>query len=282
MSYWWERYDTTPGDNDSAPPDGAPEDHFPDQVNNIQRQNMAAVAEIGDKVLGAGDGTNPPQAAVSISGPFLKLIYDALLPVNTIQAWDSKGGTEAFIVPNFPEFSTVDWQPCDASGGGGVPDLSLQVISGANSLAGPEQSFTGSQKAAEDMGMAGAQTLNASSDAVRLTLEQTPPHGHTFTGDLMDTHNHPGSSTPADVGQSGGGGNGSSSGNDRSTGSSVNVAPQSAGTPSGTVVNSGGEGPGFTQAAEHDHGVSVDDVDDHIHAAGQPASAALEYYIRVA
>ena len=51
MSYWWERYSKTPASNTSSPPDGAPEDHFPDQVNNIQRQNMAAVAEIGEKVL---------------------------------------------------------------------------------------------------------------------------------------------------------------------------------------------------------------------------------------
>jgi len=275
MVYWWERYDTNPDANTSSPPDGAPEDHFPDQVNNIQRQNMAAVSEIGEKVLGPGDGSAPPQAATSISGPFLKLVYDALLPVNTIMAWDSKQGAAAFPVPNFPEFSSVDWQQCDAAGGGGAPDLSLQAISGANSIVGPGQSFTGDQKAAVDMLPAGGFTPAGSISGTRLDIEQIPPHPHDIDDPghfhLIDQDREP----------EGGGGN-------------VNIVENILSPPPNadretapaftniTVENAGGELPGETQAKEHGHNFTGNSELDHIHTAGSPASAALEYYIRVA
>ncbi len=277
MAYWWERYDKTPINNSDPPPDGAPEDHFPDQVNNIQRQNMSAVAEIGEKVLGPGDGTSAPQAALSISGPFLKLIYDALLPVNTIQAWDSKAGTILFTdqIPDFPEFSSVDWQQCDAGGTGGAPDLSLQLISGANSVSGPDQSFTGDQKAAENMGPAGAvDTSSVRTGGTAISIAQMPIHNHPDTFAVSTTgsnHEHTYQRTsPGSFGHSGSGAHSDGNSSFSTTGGGVHGH-----TLTGSVSNAG-------SGDTHDHSMSNLTIPDHIHTAGQPASAALEYYIRVA
>ncbi len=274
MAYWWERYTDTPDSNITSPPDGAPENHFPDQVNNIQRQAMAAISEIGDKVLGTGDGSPAPQAATTINDTFLKLVYDSLLPVNTVMAWNSKGDRDVnpFPVPEGNAFAAVVWVPCD--GIAGVPDFANRVIEGAQFATGAGESFTGDDKASVDTGEQPLQVLNASSGPVRLTLEQTPPHNHPVND---PTHAHAGFTT-ATLGQSAGGSPGSSSGVNQITGS---VTVQNAATGI-SILNTGGEGPGFTQAAEHLHSVSVDDVDAHSHTAGRPETTALELYVRTA
>ncbi len=231
---------------------------------------MAAVAEIGEKVLGPGDGTAAPQAAVSISGPFLKLIYDALLPINTIQAWDSKNGSVLFTdqIPSFPEFSSVDWQRCDQTGTGGAPDLSLQAISGANFVAGPDQSFTGDQKAAEDMGPAGGFTPAGTVDPTALAIGELPKHTPLFTGTPMANHEHNrGGAQQVDFG------NQVEVQTDNNNGSAGEL--KSAGTPAGTIGEIGND-------ETHTHNFTGNAESDHIHTAGQPASAALEFYIRVA
>jgi len=288
MAYWWERYDTTPVNNSSPPPDGAPEDHFPDQVNNIQRQNMAAVAEIGEKVLGAGDGSTAPQSAVSVSGPFLKLIYDALLPINTIMAWDSKQGANTFQsnVPDFPEFASVDWQRCDATGTGGAPDLSLQAISGANFVSGPDQNFTGDQKAAEDMGLAGEVDTSALvTGAHKLTELEMPIHKHsngTFSASAgnENRHNHDVKYTLANISPSGSGQNVVSSITFNGTTTGLSAAQNDSGSEHTHDITGDTDDNGNDDTHTHDMDTLV--IPDHIHTVGQPASAALEYYIRVA
>ena len=268
MAYWWERYTNQPDNNVSSPPDGAPENHFPDQVNNIQRQNMAAVAEIGQKVLGAGDGFPAPQAAVSIDGAFLKLIYEQTWEVGSIRAWDSQGGTVPFPVPDFPEFSAVTWVICD--GVAGVPDYVNKSIIGAQLAAGPGQNFTGSDLPAGETSTQPLQNLNASIDPVRLNLEQIPPHAHPIDDPGHDHETDAQKSTAGAL---------SPQGPAALTLAAATIDPSTTGI---TVENAGGEGPGFTQAAEHDHNLVVDDVAAHSHTTGTPPGTALELYIRTA
>jgi len=267
MAYWWQRYANTPDANTSTPPDGAPEDHFPDQVNNIQRQAMAAVNEIGSLVLGPGDGTSEPQSKPNaVNNDFLKLIYDALLPINTIQGWDSNGGVDAFPVPAGSAFASVVWELCDSTGSAGTPDFQDVVIAGANSLVGPNQKFTGDLTAAGNTGDGGAEVdLEVTVGGHKLAKDELPKHAHLIT-DVEHDHSYDKSNENV---------NGNPAGGDLNDGTSSTETTSSF---TGITVTEDL----VTLENEHTHANSKVTTSDHDHLTGQPAVVALELYKRVA
>lgn len=50
----WSDYQTTPGDNNSAPPVGAPEGMAPSAVDDTMREMMSVVRQLGDEVITNG------------------------------------------------------------------------------------------------------------------------------------------------------------------------------------------------------------------------------------
>jgi len=278
MAYWWERYEDTPDDNTSSPPDGAPENHFPDQVNNIQRQAMAAVAEIGEKVLGPGDGSQAPQVAVSISGAFLKLTYDAILPVGSIMAFHSDGGDKAIPVPDFPEFAGVVWTSCD--GIGTSLNFENDVLLGAQFAVGPGENRSGDAVVAGQTGDGGAgDTSAAVTGGHALVEDELGAHGHAggtldFTTDDPGTHNH---------------GAGPLSGGGQVRAGSDGALRQVTGSENGAHTHSRNLAVPWTGATEdtggdlpHDHPLDTLVIPDHAHLTGQPPGKALELYVRTA
>lgn len=290
MAYWWQRYSSTPDSNTDTPPDGAPENHFPDQVNNIARQAMAATAELGLLILSSGDGTPPPQEQpTQVNSRFLKLIYDQLLPVSTIMAWDSDDGANDFPVPSGAAFASVVWELCDSTGSAGTPNFQNTLLKGASSPAGPNQRWTGDFDAAEDMGGAGAWSkTNRVSSGHRLTVAETPQHDHgaTAQGGTLATnstgndHSH---AVKHDL---------ITAGTGPSTASFINAAgaqttPNAAANDgTNTDHNHGVTGrtgtSGNNPANLHDHDLPDISESDHIHDAGLPAASSLELYKRVA
>jgi hypothetical protein len=266
MTYWWQRYTNTPQSNDNPPPDGAPENHFPDQVNNIQRQAMAAINEIGSLVLGPALAGDPPETSPTINGAFLKLIYDQLLPINTIQAWDSVLGTKPFLVPDFPEFTGVLWEQCDATGSVGTPDLQDNAIIGAHSAGGSEQTFTGEAVGAGDTGDGGAISLtNRETDNYTLLPADVPVHDHDYND---PGHDH---GLQQDRDDKRGPGPGQVV---------ISIKPDSPNVLTAVAFTGITHNPAGGDGA-HKHGAPDVTVADHVHETGTPPGIALEYYKRV-
>ncbi len=127
MPWFWETYNVSPGSNNAAPPDGAPEGMAPSTVNNTMRQEMSSIREIGEAVLA------PVAGAVDLANPipsdaFVAQMYDLMHPVGKILTWgpsDTLGTT-----PNTGAPVGVVWAPCD--GAGGTPNLVNTVITGGD------------------------------------------------------------------------------------------------------------------------------------------------------
>jgi hypothetical protein len=48
----YTKYSLTPADNNSAPPNGAPEGMLPSAVNDTMRDMMAQIRDVGDGIRG--------------------------------------------------------------------------------------------------------------------------------------------------------------------------------------------------------------------------------------
>lgn len=237
-----------------APPFGAPEGHFPDQLNNIQREALAAIAEIGSAVFGGGTAVAP-----SLSDSMEQLIYDIVWPVRSIRLWDSNSGATA-IATAVPAGVTATWSPCD--GTGGTPDLRDKIIAGAD-IASTE--YTGNTKGSNTSASGGGHTPTGTIGGTALTTDQIPAHthgvtdpGHTHTiaFDQRDQNDVPGTG-----------------GARRAVNEAVSEVTSSSTT--GITIDSAGGG------NTHTHTFTGAAVAAHTHTIN-PARTQVEFYMRTA
>lgn len=83
----YTKYSLTPADNNSAPPNGAPEGMLPSGVNDTMRDMMAQIRDVGD---GLRDGTYT-MTAVKITGGSISGITDLAVADGGTGASDASG-----------------------------------------------------------------------------------------------------------------------------------------------------------------------------------------------
>jgi hypothetical protein len=76
----YTKYSLTPADNNSAPPDGAPEGMLPSAVNDTMRDMMAQIRDVGDGIRG---GTYTMTAPVITGGSITGATLSAASPAFT-------------------------------------------------------------------------------------------------------------------------------------------------------------------------------------------------------
>lgn len=209
----YQNFSTTPGDNDAAPPTGAPENNDPDTVNDIQRYDKAAIAELAvdvglataehgltDQAIGwqpmndveftggnvSGLSTLTMAAGYSPGSPKAVTSKDYVdqqlgaggLPVNSIIMW---WGTVAQIPSG--------WQLCN--GTNGTPDLRNVFPYGATGDG--DQGISGGA-ATDESTSAGLHNHDGMLvNGTALTTAQMPIHTHTSGTLATDTeadHDH--------------------------------------------------------------------------------------------
>ncbi len=245
-------------DSDTAqqpsPPYGAPEGHFPDQLNNIQREGLAAIAEVGSAVFGGTDVNGASTTAPGLSDSFKQLVYDVAWPVGTMMMWDSASGANP-VTGHVPSGVTATWQICD--GTGGTVNLVDKIIGGANGTT----SYTGTTSGSASSGAGGDHDHGGSTGSYTLLVADIPAHTHTIT-DPGHTHSY--SKPNQSFGfNAAGGGNLQLNPASNTTGSST----------TGITINSTGGGGG------HSHTVSASGT--HTHTV-DPARTLVEIYKRTA
>jgi hypothetical protein len=72
----YTKYSLTPADNNSAPPNGAPEGMLPSGVNDTMRDMMSQIRDVGD---GLRDGTYTMTAPVITGGSITGVTYSAIV-----------------------------------------------------------------------------------------------------------------------------------------------------------------------------------------------------------
>jgi hypothetical protein len=249
-------------DSDSAQqpsvPFGAPEGHFPDQLNNIAREANAAIAEIGSSLFSGTDANGASTATPALSDDFKQLMYDMAHPVNTMILWDSNGGVNP-ISEHIPSGVTATWLACDGSPG--TFNLANKVLGGADpDNASP--TYTGEIIAVGNTGSGGAHTPTGTNTGTAITESQMPVHNH---GVSDPGHNH---SYTSATGANEGSGSGANARNQ--TGSTTGSKA------TGISINNAGSG------NTHTHTWTGDAVAAHTHTAGLPARTLVEIYKRTA
>jgi hypothetical protein len=295
MARYDEGYDTTPANNTGTAPDGAPEGMSPGGVNDSMRQTMAAIADIGEKVLGpsADEQTPPALETVTVAPGFMQIVYDALVPVGTVRGWDSRVRTLGTDTPitiqsTVPAGVVATWVPCDGSTGhagyqtGSVPDYRDKVVAGGD----PLDATPANRLYSGAVGAAGKTSADSAgtTDGHRITLAQMHPHAHgdgTLSAASAGAHEHSMSRSNVSF-REGGGQAAAGSAVARSDTTRSDMKASSAGAHThdvtGSTSNAGGgaEAPG--QANLHSHAITG----THDHDTGQPPRTYMEFYVRVA
>ena len=208
----YQNFDTNPLNNDDPPPTGAPEDNNPDTVNDIQRYDKAAIAELAvdmgvataehgltDQAIGwqpmndvefTGGSMSGMTTAVMAAGYVpsgdkdlvskdwvTSLVGDGL-PINTVVMWYGTAAT----VPN-------GWAICD--GTGGTPDLRSKFVQGAtiDGDVGTTGGLASTTSSSDGLHNHSNMTVNGTV----LTEGQLPSHTHavgTLAIDTVSDHIH--------------------------------------------------------------------------------------------
>ena len=128
----YTKYSLTPANNNSAPPDGAPEGMLPSAVNDTMRDMMAQIRDVGD---GIRDGTYTMTAAKitggSITGITDLAVADGGTGASTLTGVLKGNGTSAFTA------ATAGTDFVAPSGALGTPSsgtLSSCTVDGTNSV----------------------------------------------------------------------------------------------------------------------------------------------------
>lgn len=209
----WKDYSVDPPANNSAPPVGAPEFMPTTQVNNVQREMMSVIRQMGDEFdakvaglgtmatqnadavnitggtitgthVGPGAGLTNLKAQALIEGPIPAAIFPAdSTPLNVKVA--RAGAADSLTTWNLPIGSIVlwysanpipsGWRICD--GGGGTPNLVGRFAMGAGSgVALGQQGGQYSYNAVSDA--QGNHSHGGGTAGAELTVAQLPPHSH--------------------------------------------------------------------------------------------------------